>query len=232
MVTCSLLWYNTAFTQFFGGVKDGYNMASYINPTNIYVGGFKDGHSVSTYTSNTNIFAGGNKDGHAVSSATSSTNIYTGGNKDGHTATLFTNSTNIWAGGDKDGYASVTEKKEFIWTGAIGDGWNVAGNWNDGFIPTINSPVIIPGGVPNFPKINAGIMSIGADLNGGLFLCEDIIIQEDAELTFRVNAFLENAGSMIIHGTVYGLNGDPLAIQNLSGGKITIKSTGSLIIQE
>ncbi len=228
----SLLW-TTFYAQYVGGNKDGYSMASFSNSTTIYVGGEKDGYDGSaTYVNTISIYRGGNKDGYARSDFNSSTNIYVGGRQDGYNVSAFNNSINIFSGGSRDGYSSLVLRKNFIWIGAIGEGWNVSGNWNDGITPNIHSNVIIPDGVPHFPKINAGVMNVGINLNGGTYLCKSITIHDNAELTFRVNAFLENSGSIVIHGTVYGLNSDPLAIQNLPGGNISITSTGSMVIKE
>jgi uncharacterized repeat protein (TIGR01451 family) len=41
------------------------------------------------------------------------------------------------------------------WTGAVSTAWENPMNWSNGLVPDINTIVIIPAGVPNFPEINS-----------------------------------------------------------------------------
>lgn len=194
--------------QFTGGSEDGYDFSSGQHIVNIYNGGAEDGQSSSRY-SNT-------------------INIYKGSIADGHSSRTYNHIINIYTGGAEDGYTMDTKFLSFVWTGNVGTGWNVAGNWLNGMIPGINSRVVIPPGATNFPFINAGLMSIGQDPNSGTYLCKQINVRSGAELTLRVNAFLENYGDLEIRGTVYILNTAIDAVQNLGGGKINIRSGGRL----
>jgi len=189
----------------------------------------EDGHDISAFGSSTNIYIGSSGDGYAFNKFSNSINIYKGGSADGHATLVYVNNAiSIFQGGSNDGYAKADKILSFVWTGNVGDGWNVTGNWMNGVVPNINSNVIIPPGALNFPAINAGVMSIGQDPNAGNYLCRQINILSGAEMTFRLNAFLENYGDLDIRGTVFILNNDKGAVQNLNGGKINIRNGGRL----
>ena len=218
----------TCFSQFLGGSSDGYDKAGFVNSINIYAGGGQDGHASAQYENIISIFSGGAKDGHDGDMFTNSISIFSGGAKDGHDWEMFTNSISIFSGGNKDGYDLFALIKQYIWTGAIGTGWKVAGNWLDLTIPDINSKVIIPLGVPNYPFVNAGLMSIGLDPNGGTFLCRNLTVNAGAEMTFRKKTEVENYGEINIMGSIFFLNPLPNTFQNLSGSKLTIENNGRL----
>lgn len=235
-------------SQFIGGNRDGYDHGGYSNSINIFAGGIKDGHHMSSFTNDINIFAGGNKDGYKgtfyqnpisifsggfndgsdADKFSNTISIYSGGTDVGHHKADYQNSISIFSGGQKDGYDLGKLIEKYVWTGAIGTGWNIADNWRDLKIPDINSKVIIPSNVPNFPFINAGLMSIGLDPNGGIYLCDKLLVKANAELTFRVNTEVENYGDFNIQGTVFMLNQSVNAFRNLNGGRITIESGGAL----
>jgi hypothetical protein len=216
---------------YLGGNQDGYNTANFVNPISIFKGGNEDGYVAADFSNPISIYKGGEMDGYHLAGFTNPINIFSGAEGDGFDAVDFENTINIFAGGEKDGYARANKFLSFIWTGAVGTGWNVADNWMDGLIPDINSRVVIPANAVNFPAINAGLMSIGQDPNEGDYLCKQILIRKNAEMTFRVNAFLENYGDLEIRGRVFILNSALTALQNLNGAKILIRSGGSLDIQ-
>lgn len=193
-----------------------------------FMGGFGDGYDLGIGLSTTNIYSGGNKDGYALSEFNSSISIFSGGHHDGYSSYYYENSISIFNGGSHDGYASDEQLFYFIWTGTIGSGWNVGGNWSTGFIPDINARVIIPSAVPNFPAINSGTISIGDDPNAAGFLCKQILIQSGAEMKLRINAFMENYGNIDISGSLIVLNTTANAVKNLSGGLISIRNGGEL----
>ena len=193
-----------------------------------FIGGSADGHDQSFAESAINIYAGASEDGYDLAEFNNSINIYKGGSEDGHTTSGFDNSISIFVGGAKDGYASSSKFLSFVWTGNVDEAWDVAGNWLNGVIPDINSRVVIPSGATNFPAINTGLMSIGQNPNSGIYLCKQINILRGAEMTLTFKAFLENYGDIDIRGTVYILNTAIDAVQNLSGGKIDIRSGGRL----
>lgn len=203
---------NYAHAQFTGGSQDGYHKDIALNSHSIYHGGARDGAHFAKLESAANIFRGGSSDGFSNST--------------------LANAKSIYFGGSKDGYATDSKILSYVWTGNIGTGWNVTGNWLNGIIPDINSNVVIPPGAINFPAINAGLMSIGQDPNSGLYLCKQILVRSGAEITFRVNAFLENYGDFEVRGSVYVLNSAIDAVQNLNGGLITVKNGGSLNLSQ
>jgi hypothetical protein len=119
----------------------------------------------------------------------------------------------------------------FEWTGAISTRWNDAGNWRALAIPDIYSRVVIPSGLTNYPVMSTGLMSIGQDVNSGVFLCRNITVKPGASITLGLNTFLENYGRIDILGTVFVLNQDVNTFKNLSGGDIIIHSNGLLQFQ-
>ncbi|GLR17628.1 hypothetical protein [Portibacter lacus] len=173
-------------------------------------------------------FLGGNKDGYHTVEFSNPISIFAGGEKDGYHTANFENSISIFSGGTSDGYASDEKLFYFIWAGTIGTGWNVGENWSTGFIPDINSRVIIPNNVPNFPAINSGVISVGEDPNAANYLCKQILIHNGAQMTLRVNAFMENYGEIQIYGSIFVLNSAMDAIQNLNGGLIQVRTGGAL----
>lgn len=211
IVFISLFLNHYGLAQFIGGSADGYNKARYTNPTNIFAGGEMDGFSRASYKNTISIFSGAAKDGYDAAS--------------------FTNTISIFAGGNYDGYSTGVKILTFVWTGNIGTGWNIKENWQDLIVPNLNSTVIIPNTALNFPKINAGLLSVGQNPNGGTYLCKRLFLLEGAEMTVKANTFLENYGEIEISGTMYVLNSAVDAVSNLSGGLIDIKRPGSLIFQ-
>lgn len=218
--------------QFLGGNYDGADLEVLLSTTTIYRGGTGNGYYGSEIIKNSFlIYSGGSKNGYDSSTRLKSTvSIYSGESNDGHYSTSrLKNSFSIYSGGSKDGYALEKKILSYIWSGTLGNGWNVVDNWVDGVIPNINSSVIIPSGLINYPKINAGLMSIGQDLNGGLYLCKRLLIRENAEMTLRVNSTLENYGDIEIRGSLIVLSTSTEAIQNLSGAHIILKPGGLLM---
>ena len=212
-----------------GGVEDGYAAGKYKNTISIFAGGVKDGYSSSEYSNTISIFFGGEEDGFASEKYHNTISIFSGGDEDGYDLAKYKNVISIYAGGEEDGYDLGEDILSYFWTGNIGTGWNVGGNWSTGIIPTINSNVVIPANATNFPFINAGLMSIGQNNNSGIYLCNRINVRYGAEMTLKMNTILENYGFMQINGTVYGLNNATNAVQNFSGGEININ--GSWIFQ-
>ena len=217
--------------QFTGGFKDGYDYKASNFQTSIYTGGSNDGAVTASLTLNMSIYEGGNLDGYQSILLNNSQSIYSGGNEDGYVSGLLGAPISIFSGGNQDGYAFAGKFVKFVWSGAIGTGWNVNGNWQDGIIPNINSRVVIPAEVPNFPAVNAGLLSVGEDINGGVYLCKAINIQSDAQMTLRINAFTENYGEILVNGQLFIHNTSEAAFQNLNNGTITINDGGLMWFQ-
>lgn len=225
---CGFLISQVGVAQFLGGNSDGDDVASYFNTTNIYSGGIGDGYDNSQFQNPSNIYAGGVKDGYATRVFENSISIFHGGPQDGYDQSPFTNQTNIFAAGTGDGYDLKAKILNFFWTGLVGTDWNTPGNWANGFVPGLNNNVIISSTASNFPAINAGIMSIGVNQNGGIFLCKNLTVNVGAKITFSPDGYLENYNALHIKGNVYMLNKSAGAIQNQNAGLITIYSGGSL----
>lgn len=88
---------------------------------------------------------------------------FTGGSSDGFHYILLSKTTitdaiafvgGIGRGETQGGFSSCTGET-VIWNGSINTDWANAGNWNCSTLPNINSTVIIPFGVPNYPQVNA-----------------------------------------------------------------------------
>ena len=217
--------FKNSINIFAGGAEDGYSAGKYKNTTSIFAGGVKDGYSSSEYSNTISIFFGGEEDGYASDNYHNTISIFSGGDEEGYDLAKYKNVISIYAGGEEDGYDLGEDILSYFWTGNIGTGWNVGGNWSTGIIPTINSNVVIPANVTNFPFINAGLMSIGENNNSGIYLCNRINVRSGAELTLQSNTFLDNYSVMEINGTIYGLNIAPSAVQNFSGGEININGS-------
>ncbi len=121
--------------------------------------------------------------------------------------------------------------EDFIWTGAIGTGLLIAGNWNYNIVPDLKRRAIIPAGVLSSPFVNAGIFAIGDNPNSGAFECGELWIQDGALLVTRINNKVENYGNIIIDGTMQVKRLAIDAFQNLDGGVVRISPTGQMLIK-
>lgn len=232
----SSISYNNINAYFFeGGNSDGFSTMN-LGLVNVYFyeGGDADGFSsMNSSTIDVYFYHGGSSDG--FSSFTSGElNVYLlqGGNNGGYAENQVDYSGTTFLEGDiGQGYDLATKCEDFIWTGVLGTGWSVAGNWNYNTVPNGSRPVIIPAGAPNYPNVNAGILAIGDNPNSGAFECKSIWIQDGGELITRINNFVENYGMILIDGSMLVKNSAPNAIQNLANGTIRISPTGILYIK-
>jgi len=212
---------------------------SYTQNNAIFAGGNGDGFDIVSFRQslNNSIFAGGNGDGFDIVSFRQPLNnsIFAGGIGDGFDIISFRQSLNnsIFAGGESDGFDIATTESivPYVWTGALGTGWAVAGNWSENLVPDINRPVIIPSGVPNWPFVNAGLFNIGDNPNNGVYRCASLWIQENAFLQTRINCRVENYGLIQIDGEMRVKKVTADAFQNFEEGTVLILSTGLLNIK-
>ena len=197
-----------------GGLSDGYTSAISENQLSQFsYGGISDGFAGKHLMSDLiNFTKGGLADGHAFNTSQNSISIFS-------------------KGGEDDGFAYEIFGHTIYWTGAIGTGWNVEGNWANNIIPQYYNPVIIPPDVPNFPKVNAGILRIGHFENDGDYTCEKIKIESGAELTARLNCFVENYSTINNFGTIYVRNQAFNAFQNLEGGVLKLKPNSFMFFE-
>ena len=203
----------------------------YSQPSIAYQGGDGNGYSSEIVTTNNNtLFIGGSEVGVYSNIYIHNNNtLYIGGHEDGiYSSIKSTNNNVLYIGGVDDGYASFYDKKDFIWTGTIGQGWTVAGNWNYNVVPDINRRTIIPAGVPNYPHVNAGLFAIGDNPNNGAYKSGEVIILPGALLVTRVNCKVENYGLIKIEGHMNVKKNTSDAFKNLLGGQVIVKSNGLL----
>jgi len=220
---------------FLGGAGQGYNVATQHSDSNYLAeGGDSDGYALGLVSSQETFLAKGDVGDGYSSAASTALQMYLSLGGDGHgyhTESGQASENYLSVGGAGDGYDLTEVKEKFIWTGAVGTGWNVAGNWNYSEIPDVNRPVVIPAGVPNFPALNAGIFAIGDNPSGGAFVCGRLCILDGAILTARVNSFLENYGVIEIQGEMRIRNVASDALQNMETGTIRIIDSGLLTIK-
>ncbi|MCF6171230.1 MAG: hypothetical protein L3J31_03465 [Bacteroidales bacterium] len=230
---------------YFGGIGDGFHFVALTAGSTIYGGGASDGFAAGEYLPGTSIFEGGNSDGFASNlylnpasifvsaasdgfslSAYSNTNLITlGGDGDGFSTSRYLNTNLITLGGDGDGFDSETLLYYHYWTGLVGTGWLVAGNWVNNIVPDENARVIIPAGVPNFPGVNIGTFTIGAA--SGKFKCRELLIEAAAQLTTRINAVTEIYSKVEIKGLMLVKNRAANAFRVI-GGTVNVSSGGEL----
>lgn len=92
----------------------------------------------------------------------------------------------------------------FVWTGAVGSDWSVAGNWSGGVVPTAVDSALVPGGTANSPVLSAA-SSVGR-------------IQVDSAATLSVGTFSLTVGTDVIsHGSITGT------------GRVIMTGTGSVL---
>ncbi len=178
------------------------------------------------------ITQGGKGDGFEASMAILENNDITrGGSSDGFShADSDILLSEIYKGGMDDGFAYGIHGHKLYWTGAVGTGWNVSGNWSGNIVPSYYNPVVIPASVPNFPALNAGVFRIQNKMNDGDFLCQKIKINDGAEITTRVNCFVENFEQILIQGNFFVKN--PAAGAFTNKGAILLDANATLIFKE
>ena len=239
-----------------GGFGDGHAFSIWLDDNNLFsTGGFGDGHAFSSWLDDFNAFcSGGNGDGYAKSDFFDVFNVFcSGGAGDGYSAAAKENSLfDFSLGGIGDGYAragliddvsifsrggiadgfAISKLGHIIyWTGTIGTGWNVSGNWENGIVPTHCNPVVIPSSASNFPAVNAGIFRIGHDVDDGDYNCLKIKVNNGAELTTRVNCFVENYGLIQNLGQIFVKNPASNAFTNMAGSQLVVKQGAQVLFQ-
>lgn len=233
LATCSM-WAQPS-DIYDGGDGQGYSKEEIITAIDhLYSGSVGDGYGCDFLLSSQDyIYRGGIAVGYSMNlNPTAIDILYLGGVDDGYASDKDSSDSDyMYLGGEDDGYIVSSLKVPFIWTGSLGTGWNVSGNWNYNIIPDISRPVIIPFDVPNFPYVNTGLMSIGSDPNQGDYLCASLWIQENALLVNRVHNRVENYGEIIIGGEMWVKKVTADAFTNYMDGKVLIKSTGVFTIK-
>lgn len=204
---------------------------SYSQPNFIYEGGPGNGYAMEEHSENsTMIYAGSEGSGYTiVEESENSTMIYEGSQGNGYVSFQLTSAFQfLYEGSEEDGYSSILYMPPFIWTGAIGQSWTIAGNWNFNAVPGISRVTIIPVVAEGnaYPHINAGLFSIGLNPNNGAYKSGELWIQEGALLVTRVNCKIENYGSIIVDGEMRVRNPASDAFINMAEGEVQVNSTG------
>ncbi len=99
----------------------------------------------------------------------------------------------LWTPGDQN----------LVWTGSVDSDWNNAGNWDQAMIPGMNTNVLIPSGVANYPVVSAAgsacnylTMELGAELT----------VPEVVDLTVYADFKMEGSdagiGSLLEYGNM------------------------------
>ena len=197
----------TMQAQFLGGPADGFGIDILENSNSLFSGGLGDGVAGISYQSANSIYKGRNADGIALGQLESQNSIYRGDSSD-------------WAD-------LATYLYYHAWTGQVGSGWLVTGNWTDGIVPTDSIRVRIPSSAPNMPALNAGVFKVGTS-DGASFTCRALWIEEGADMLGRINAFIENHNSIIVDGTFRWKNQAPESFINQPGASIFIRNGGVL----
>ena len=213
--------YLSVYSQYTGGDADGFTFLLLSQSNGLYDGGGDDGFGVLYFTQEDFIYNGESKDGFACISLEQEDYLYVGGISDGFTSMVLEGDNTIYQGANRDGFASINMFQKYIWTGTIGTGWNVVGNWSTNQVPTLRHSVIIPNGVPYYPAVNSGLLSIGKDpTDSSTYRCNNILIMSGANMTTRVNCFVDVYGTFKIDGTLY--------VKNPSNNAFVVKKYGEL----
>ena len=203
-------------SQFKGGISDGFTLAHFNSPSiGHYQGGHDDGFSFSDYNS-------------------SSVKFFNGGKSDGYTtATILVGDNFQYHGQYSDGFGIQNLYQVYVWTGNVGSGWNINGNWNTGQIPSMRHTVVIPSTASTWPGINAGTFVIKKDPTDiGSYFCNELHIEPGAQLLTRINCFVRNYGSINIEGLMRVKNIASDAFKNMQGGQIEIINGGILRFED
>jgi len=219
-----------------GSVGDGYTSITLSSVFNDYsIGGIGDGFSkIESQNLFLDFTKGGESDGFSTLLFEDDFNsMYSGGVADGFSyVSTLDDFNSMYSGGSADGFAYDKYGHIIFWTGNVGTSWNVADNWENGFIPSYCNPVVIPSGVPNFPAVNAGLLRIGYYKDKGDYKCQRIKIKTGAEMTTRVNCFVENYDLIFNRGKLFVKNPAVDAFKNLGDGIIQLKPNSEIIFKE
>lgn len=198
-----------------------------------YTGGDGDGFSFDLINTDPQHYHGNYNDGFAMGLFLDIGNtLYHGNIADGFATLDHDGSNTMYQGDSLDGFALGNLYQTYIWTGTNGSGWLVNDNWNHNQPPGIRHSVIIPAGVPHWPAVNAGIFAIGKNPNEGAYTCGQLLVKNNAQITTRINCFVENYGRLIIRGSFYAKNQSPNAFHNFSGSSLTLHTHALLSIGE
>jgi hypothetical protein len=116
----------------------------------------------------------------------------------------------------------IVIRNDQVWTGAISNDWNVAGNWSCGILPGINTTVQIPN-VTNKPVLGAGATGSVKDLT--IDLGSSLTISGN---TMMISGVITNNGTLTASAGTIELNGS--ASQSISANTFSGNTIRNLII--
>ena len=210
---------------YYGGPADGYASLSWYSGNSIFTSGPADGADMSALFQESPVFAGGQSDGYSASAFLNPSTMFASAGSDGFSTSSYFNSNQVMQGGMSDGFAAEDFLYYHDWTGLIGTGWLVAGNWENNVIPDDSIRARIPAGVPNYPGVNAGTFSIGSP--NGDYLCRDLLIEPGAQMLTRINTITQIYGKLEVRGLMNVKNQSPGSLQVI-GGTVVVYPGGEL----
>ena len=218
-----VLYSCTGLAQYTGGDGDGFSTLTVEQTDYIFDGDDGDGFAFMSFEQTDDIFDGGDADGFATMYLEQSDFLFAGGDGDGFSSGKIAGNSTLYEGGLSDGFAYKNLYQKYIWTGTVGSGWNVTGNWSTNQIPSLRHSVTIPSGVPYYPAVNAGLLAIGKDpLDNSAFRCSNINLQAGANMTTRINCFVEVYGTFRVSGLLFVKNTAPTAFVVKANGELEI----------
>lgn len=223
------LWMPAAVcAQFVGGNADGFGFDHAQGAGDLFQGSNGDGFAVDIWEGPGLFYRGQAGDGFARAMLQAPGLFYRGHSGDGYAGSEFSNPQTLYAGASSDGFSRGQYLYYHVWTGLVGTGWLIAGNWTDNIIPTEDLRVRIPATAPNMPAINAGFFKIGTEA-GADYTCKALWIESGADLLGRINAFIENHSLITIDGTLRWKNQATNSFINAPGAEIIVTTGGILM---
>jgi len=119
--------------------------------------------------------------------------------------------------------------KYTYWFGTIGSNWNNASNWSSLAVPDENTYVVILGGVPNYPILNASTFTIGS--NTGSFKCKSLQIATGAQITL-VNIDLDVYDQLEIYGSLNFFASGAQQLHVFTNGECTVYPGGNCSLEQ
>jgi len=220
---------HSIYSQYLGGNGDGHIHQQLLGSISIFRGGDSSGYVTIESKTPSSIYKGGDTDGFAFTLIKNAMTFYRGTLKDGYGSDLSNSTSSLYIGGNGDGYKLTSKILRWIWTGQTNGNWNLASNWLNGTLPTLNSKVVIPSNALNFPTLVGGVLSIGQDPLSGDYVCKSLSIQQTASLFLDVNASLNNYGKLTVNGIIAIDNPVLGSFTNHNMGMLNIKANGLIL---
>ncbi|MEI6576901.1 MAG: C10 family peptidase [Bacteroidota bacterium] len=159
----------------------------------------------------------------------------------------------VWANDANTANYNIKVETAGTWTGAVNTDWHNTGNWSAKYIPVAGMDVVIPSGVPNFPKIsndsatcNKLTINPGAslDISGKLLrvndsllvsgylnlssTTSDLYVLKSIEWESGSTANVVGSGEMYIYGNWIFMSGSNV---QLNSGYVEFRGTGASYVR-